>query len=513
MAGRRFLVAEVVEALRLWHAGHSIRRLAKSVGMGRVRLREVIARVQGAGVVPGDRSRSAAEWEELVGRLFPERVVARTGGAWERIEPYHQEILAGLETNTVTTVWQRLRDEGGLEVSVSSFRRYVRERIRGVRPEDVKVPKEPAAPGQVSEVDYGRLGHWVDPLTGRGHVVEGFVMTLCASRRHFLRPVLACDQEAWAQCHVAAFNFFGGAPGQVRLDNLKAGVIKPDIYDPALNQAYQELGAHYGLLLDPCRAGRPKDKPQVERAMPYVRDSFFKGRQFQSLAEMQAAAERWCREVADQRPHRRLPGTVGEVFFRVERPCLLPLPSEPFEVAHWAQATVHPDCQVQVQRTRYSVPWRLIGRRLDVRVGERVVRVYDQGTVVKTHLRRQGERRYLDPADFPEQKVAFLLRTPLWCRRRAQELGCAVLQLVDELLAEPMPLTRLRQAQAVIRLGEKYGAERLDMACRRSLEADASYRTVKGLLENPLVVDESLPDLSAAGAMLHGVAVLMEGVQ
>ncbi len=85
---------------------------------------------------------------------------------------------------------------------------------------------------------------------------------------------------------MAAFNFFGGAPGQVRLDNLKAGVIMPDIYDPALNLAYQELGAHYGLLLDPCRAGRPKDKPQVERAMAYVRDSFFKGRQFQSLAEM-----------------------------------------------------------------------------------------------------------------------------------------------------------------------------------------------------------------------------------
>jgi hypothetical protein len=267
------------------------------------------------------------------------------------------------------------------------------------------------------------------------------------------------------------------------------------------------------VLLDPCRAGRPKDKPQVERAMPYVRDSFFKGRQFQSRSEMQAAAERWCREVADQRPHQRLPGTVGDVFFRVERPCLLPLPSEPFEVAHWAQATVHPDCQVQVQRTRYSVPWRLIGRRVDVRVSERLVQVYDGGLLVKTHLRRRGGRRYLDPADFPQQKVAFLLRTPAWCRRQAGELGCAVLQLVDDLLAEPMPLTRLCQAQAVIRLAETHGAERLDAACRRALEADANYRTVKGLLENPFVVDESAPQLSSAGAMLHGAAALLEGVR
>ncbi|HUY25579.1 MAG TPA: hypothetical protein VMV09_09820 [Candidatus Saccharimonadales bacterium] len=104
MAGRRFLVAEVVEVLRLWHAGHSARRLAKSVGMGRDRLRALTFRVQEAGVVPGDRSRSAAEWEELVGRLFPERLEARRGGVRERIEPYHQEIVAGLETNTVTTV-------------------------------------------------------------------------------------------------------------------------------------------------------------------------------------------------------------------------------------------------------------------------------------------------------------------------------------------------------------------------------------------------------------------------
>jgi hypothetical protein len=268
MAGRRFRVAEVVETLRLWHAGHSIRRLAKSVGMGRVRLRELVAQVQEAGVVAGDQPRSEAEWEELVARLFPERLLESRGESQKRIEDYYEEIVTGLETNTVTTVWQRLHDERGLEVSVSSFRRYVRQRVRAVRPQDVTVPKEPTLPGQVAEVDYGRLGRWVDPLTGRGHFVEAFVMVLCASRRLFVGPVLVCDQEAWAQCHVAAFRFFGGVPQQVRLDNLKAGVIKPDIYEPGLNHAYDELGAHFGLLIDPCRAGRPKHKPQVERSVP-----------------------------------------------------------------------------------------------------------------------------------------------------------------------------------------------------------------------------------------------------
>ncbi len=131
--------------------------------------------------------------------------------------------------------------------------------------------------------------------------------------------------------------------------------------------------------------------------------------------------------------------------------------------------------------------------------------------MVKTHLCRRGQRRSLDPDDFPTEKIAFLQRTPAWCRRRAVELGAAVAALVDELLVEPMPLSRLRQAQAVLRLADKHAAERLEAACRRSLETDASYRTVKGLLENPGAVDEPAPPPSPAGAWLHGAGALLEG--
>ena len=128
---------------------------------------------------------------------------------------------------------------------------------------------------------------------------------------------------------------------------------------------------------------------------------------------------------------------------------------------------------------------------------------------------QRGERRCTDPDDFPEQKIAFLLRTPQWCRRQADDLGPSVLQLVDELLAEPFPLTRLRQAQAVIRLAEEHGATRLDAACRRALPADASYRTVRTLLinERDRRVDDSDAHVSAAGAYLHGQQVLLEGIQ
>jgi transposase len=515
MAGRRFDVADVGEVLQHWQAGHSLRQLSRSLGMGRDRLRQIVATAEAAGLSPGGVSLSRHEWEERVPELFGERLAVPVSEQERRIAQLHELVVQGLVTNTASTVWQRLRDEHGLTVSIATFRRYVRKHVRAVRPEDVTVRKAPTPPGAVAEVDYGRLGMWTDPRTGTRHTVQAFTMTLNHSRRLFVAPVLRCDQETWVRCHVAAFAFFGGAPQQIRLDNLKTGVVTPDIYDPKLNRAYTEFAQHYGVLVDPCRAGRPKDKPQVERAVPYVRESFWRGRDFDGVTAMVDAAMTWSRNVADQRPHRTIEASVGEVFRERELPALLALPREPFEVAHWAKATVHPDCHVQVRRHFYSVPWRLVGTQLDVRIGERLITVYHAGTLVKTHVRERGELRYTDPDDFPEQKIAFLLRTPRWCRRQAADLGPAVVQLVDELLAEPFPLTRLRQAQAVIRLAEEHGAARLEAACQRALTADASYRTVRTLLSNERdhPVDDSDAHVSAAGAYLHGQQVLLEGIQ
>lgn len=149
--------------------------------------------------------------------------------------------------------------------------------VQRVREEDVTVRKEPTPPGEVGEVDYGRMA--VVDVLGRRRVLQGFLMTLPFSRHLFVDIVDHCDQASWVRSHVAAFTFFGGAPRVLRLDNLKTGVLRPDIYDPRLNRAYAELAEHYGELLDPCRAGKPKDKAHVERAVPYAGDSLVRGRE------------------------------------------------------------------------------------------------------------------------------------------------------------------------------------------------------------------------------------------
>ena len=140
-------------------------------------------------------------------------------------------------------------------------------------------------------------------------------------------------------------------------DNLKAGVCKPDLYDPKINRGYAELARHYGCLVDPARAYHPRDKATIEAHQRYIRSSFFAGRSWASLAAMTADAEAWCTQVAGQRRPRPLEGrTVAEVFAAEEAPALLPLPEAPFEPATWSRPKVAPDAHVMVGRTLYSVP-------------------------------------------------------------------------------------------------------------------------------------------------------------
>jgi hypothetical protein len=239
--------------------------------------------------------------------------------------------------------------------------------------------------------------------------------------------------------------------------------------------------------------------------MPYVRDSFWRGRDWANVTDMQAGAQRWCVEVAGRRRHRSLDGAQPlAVFHAVEAPALVALPASPFELATWSTPKVGPDCHIRVGRALYSVPWRYIGRTVDARRGERTVEVFADGAVIKTWPRIERGRQ-TDWADYPPEKVAFFMRTPTWCRRRAVELGPAVAAVITELL-ETNALHRLRSAQGVIGLADRHSPERLDAACARALAVgDATYRTIKGILAAGTETDgHAAPAAPSAPAHLHG---------
>jgi hypothetical protein len=486
MARRTFDVIDVAEILVHWHAGRSKNEMAESLGVDRKTLRKYIAPAEAAGIVPGGPAKSEQEWHDLVREWFPELADTRLRQVtWPAIAEHHDYIAEQLKARVrMSTIHQRLRDERGLAASVASFRRYVAANI----PEEARRSQvtvwnpRPAEAGEQAQIDYGQLGRWMDPVTGRLRTVQAFVMVLAYSRHMFVRPVLTMDQRAWTECHVEAFGFFGGVPARLVPDNLKTGVDKPDLYDPKINRSYSELAAHYGCLVDPARALKPRDKARVERPMPYVRDSFWRGREFASLEQMQAEAARWSAEVAGQRACRPLEGAApAAVFEAVEKDALRPLPAGPFVLATWATAKIGPDIHAQVDKVLYSVPWRHIGKTADVRITGSMVQFFIGGQLVKSHPRKVRGKQ-TDFGDYPPEKIAFHMRTPQWCRRQAAGIGPSCEYLVGELLADNA-LYRLRAAQGVIGLADKHDPSRLEAACGKAITAgDPSYRTVRGIL-------------------------------
>jgi transposase len=505
-------VIDVVEILLHWHAGRPKAEVARALEVDRSTVRKYTAKATAEGIVPGDVARSRAEWAALVREWFPELVDARARSlTHSKIEPYRERVAEMMKESTATTVHQRLRDEEGLEVGVTSFRRWLwREFPEEAKRSQATAWRPEVEPGDECQIDYGYLGRFFDDSRQRWRKVWAFVMVLAFSRHMFVRPVFTMDQRAWTACHVEAFNFFGANPRRLVCDNLKTGVLKPDIYDPRCNRSYAELAAHYECLVDPARAAKPKDKPRVERQMPYVRDSFWSGREWTGIDQMADGAQRWCTEVAGMRSHRSLDGASPlAVFEETEKPTMLALPQAAFELASWSRPTVGVDCCAKATgKALYSVPWRFIGKTLDARESERRVEFYSEGILVKSWARVERGRQ-TDWADFPPEKVAFFMSTPQWCLRRATELGDPVKVLVEGLL-EINALYRLRQAQGVLGLADKYGQERLRAACRRATEVgDPSYKTVKGILvagtEDDGIDETPVPTVPAH---LHGHAGL-----
>ena len=512
MGRRRILVADVKEILVHWDAGGSISGIAHTLGYSRPTVRKYIQAAQRIGLVRGSRRLDEVGWERAARAAIAEvEPVRRLGEASRAVATYHDYLAERVGAVRLSVLHQRLRDEHQLRVSWPTFYRYARQhwpdRLRA-RPR-VTVRLDDPPPGAEAQIDYFYVGLWQDPETQRRHRLSAFLLTLSHSRHAFLYPVLSEDAASWLDAHVAAFTFLGGTPHRLVPDNLGAAILKADRYDPRINRAYGELVRYYGCLVDPSRVGRPTDKPRVERGVDYARASFFAGRTFPSLTAMRQEAARWSLEVAGRRVH----GTTGErpleAFLAREQAALLPLPARAWEPIRWTSAKVHADCHLQVDGSRYSVPYAYVGRRLDVRLSRSTVEIYLGAELITTYLRRyRGRTTRLE--HYPEPAQAFLRATPQACLRRAETLGPATHQLVRERLIDHA-LHHLREVQAVLRLAEGYSPDRLERACQRALDAgDGRYRTVRGILERG--ADQVAPDpaypisLKPIGAFLRGPA-------
>jgi hypothetical protein len=299
--------------------------------------------------------------------------------------------------------------------------------------------------------------------------VYGLLVTLSFSRYAFLAISLRQDLPAVLDGLEAAWAFFGGVVRRLVVDNLTPAVTRPDRYTPTLNRVFLEYAQYRNVLVDPAVPAHPTGKPRVERGIPYARQDFFRGESFQDVADMQARAVLWCRDLAGTRVHGTTRQVPRLVFETIEQPTLLPLAPAPFDRPTWAWATVHGDHHLHFRRALYSVPTRYVHQRVEVRADARLVRIYHRGELIKVHAPQPPGGRATDYTDYPATLAPYAMRDPEACARQAAQVGPAVEQFVRALLRGVFPWARLRQAQKLLRLAARYGAPRVNAACARAL--------------------------------------------
>jgi transposase len=393
-------------------------------------------------------------------------------------EPYRELIEAALgRGRDAMAIWRDLVDDHGFPAQYASVRRFALT-LRGQRPAEAH-PVIVTAPGEEGQVDYGDGPMVRHPDTGKYRRTRLFVFTLGYSRKSVRLLTFTSSSRRWAELHEETFRRLGGSVTVVILDNLREGVLTPDIYDPTLNPLYRDVLAHYGVVALPCRVGDPDRKGKVESAIGHTQAAL-KGLRFETLAEAQAYLDRWDARWADTRIHGTTKRQVAAMFVE-ERPTLRPLPVEPFRYYQFGTRTVHLDGCVEVEYAYYAPPPGWLGRDVAVQWDGVHVRLLHPitGALLREHRRQVPGRHAIHPADRSTRTPP----TTLTLLAQAARAGTHVGTLCEAIHRRDGP-TGVRRLLGVLTLVKKHGAAAVDDACAAALELQvADYRFVRRYLE------------------------------
>ncbi len=471
MSYREMSMNEIKEVLRRWQACQGQREIARGTGLDRKTVRRYVEAAQQCQLCR-DTELSDSDVQQVAQRVQHRQPPECSEQRHVLLE--HKERidrwLKGDKPLRLTKVHVLLQRRG-VEVSYPTLRRFAIDELGWrLRPATVRV--EDPEPGQEAQADFGCMGLMFDPLAGVMRKLWVLIVMLAVSRYMFVWPTFKQTVEAMCEGLDAAWQFFGGVPWSLVVDNPRTVVITANATAPKFNPSFLEYAQDRGFFVDPTRVRHPKDKPRVENQVPFVRESWFSGEDFRDLQLARQSAEHWCREVAGARIHGSTRQVPREVYEQVEKPHMLPAPSKPFDVPLWTGAKVHPDYHIQVQRALYSVPYPYLGRQVRVRSDSRIVRVYLNAELIKTHGRVGPGRRSTDPNDYPPGKADYALRNVDGLIERARKKGAHVGQFAERLLDYPLPWIKMRQGYQLLRLCDKYGSQRVDATCRRALDFD-----------------------------------------
>jgi transposase len=471
MAFREVTMIELREVLRQWLAGAKKKRIAAIVGMDPKTVRAYIAAAEASGLTPAAATELT---DEVVGAITAQLRVAAgrpRGIGWADCARHRDRIRKYLDDDVRLTKVRKLLARDGIRVSYATLHRFaVTELGFGRSAPTIRVDDGPAG-GEV-QVDTGWVLRLTPDVDGKRRRVRAWIFTPSVSRYRFVFPTETETTASAIEACEAAWAFYGGIFAVIIPDNTKAIVVDPDALTPRITDGFLEYAQARGFVVDAARVGSPKDKARVERSVRVVRDDCFGGEDLATVADARAHAEAWCAEDNGMKRHTTTQRMPREHFEAVERAALLPAPTSPYDIPTWSEPKVARDQHAQVARALYSLPRRYLGKTLRARADRNTVRFYDRGTLIKAVVRLPPGGRATDPLDFPEEVRAYATRDSAFLIARARELGDSVGRYAEALLDSPLPWTRMRHVYALLRLGKKYGATRLDETCATALDVE-----------------------------------------
>lgn len=480
---RRMTVQDIRTILRLTHEqGLSVREIAMRLKLSKTTVGTYLYRAREAGLNCWPLPRGRDDDATLKAALFQ-----RVGRPPQDLEePDWRTVSSEMKRKGVTLalLWEEYRathpDGYGYTWFCTRYRAFENRTSPRYRNRHEA--------GASMQTDYA--GHTipvVDPATGVVQDAQIFVAVLGASNYTFAWASMSQRLPDWIDAQVRALTFFGGVPKAIVCDNLKAAVARPLWFEPSLNKTFSDMATHYDTTVLPTRPRKPRDKGKVEGAVLIVERwilARLRNRQFFSIEALNIAIAELLADL-NTRPMRRIERSRKELFEEIERPALRVLPDTPFEYAEWKRAKVHPDYHIEVLHGFYSVPHRLIGRHVDVRLTHRMIEIFYSSERVAVHQRR-GQRggHSTIKEHMPKAHQRYGGMTPETLITRAARTGYNTAALVERLMRErPHPEQGYRSALGVLGLERRFGKDRLEAACERALvHSTVRYASVQSIL-------------------------------
>ena len=497
---------QITEVLRLHHeAKLSERQIARACQIGKGSVQRCLERAAAASLGwPLPEPMDDTQLERL---LFPATPPPRE--AEPKQLPGFAQIHKDLKANknvTLQLLWQEFKEQSPSGVNYSWFCEQYRDWTRHL---DVVLRQDHRA-GEKTFVDHaGDTVAVIDPATGGERSACIFVAVLGASNYTYAEATWTRGLPDWIGSHTRALAFFGGATSIIVPDQWKAGVNKPCYFEPELNRTYQDWATHNGVAIVPARPRSPRDKAKVEQGVLLVQRwilAALRKRQFFSLAALNEAIGELARKL-NQKPFRKLPGTRVELYEKLDRPALRPLPCQPYSFAEWKLDRVRLDYHVEVTGHFYSVPYQLATQQVEIRYTAAIVEVLYRGKRVASHLRSwQVPGTTTEHSHRPKSHQRYLEWTPARLLEWAATIGPFTLRLVEALLVnKPHPEAGYRAGMGLRPLAAQYGNERLEAACTRAIRFKLErLDNVRSIL-NTRLDQQPLPQLVApAEPVAHG---------